>query len=331
MQKIIYIFIMTLFFNSWIYGSEGAKIKTFFLTTTEIGSLEDNLAKYQLTKKEIQSIKKWNSQVSNFLQIPIGTKLYIEIPYENFQKAQEHKQPSLPPKKLTAKLNKPKKKIQKTKKKGHKISVFYTYSKGDFTQKLNSYKVETSQNSPITLGLSYNHELNRKLKISSSAYYSQLKAVETFESGNKTRSLRAPYEYGLTTYLEWYNPFNAIPVTPYTGFDFESFDAYNIEEIIESSVSAEFERQNLFYGTLGIASTSKWINHPLLVKLSTSRSLFLSSKNNFNYSGTKYMAFISTPIFKNWSIHFLFKYHNLNNSSSNLEILRMGTGLAFNF
>lgn len=59
-------------------------IKTYYLVATENKSLEEHLVRYGLNDSQLRDIQKWNPQVNNFHRIAVGTRLYIEVPYENY-------------------------------------------------------------------------------------------------------------------------------------------------------------------------------------------------------------------------------------------------------
>ena len=332
------------------------QIKTFFLMTTEVQSLEESLLKYKLTPKEINDIKRWNPGVANFKQMPVGTKMYVEIPFDKYQtveiksveapvqttrkqiallrreveNSQRLREPSSTSgnnqTQITAKLKKSNSALEQQ---NRKLSFFYTYSQGDFVQTVQGKSVETSQNSPLTLGLSYQQTLSDSYALSSSAYYSHLSAVETAGLAD-SNSLRSPYEYGLTSYLELRHWNKSSSLTPYIGIDYESFDAYNVEDMIASSEAVAFKRQNLLYGTAGVSSSLNFWEQPVFLKFSVSQSVFSRSESDSSYAGRKLMVFLATPITKDWSAHFLFKRHDLSGPTE-LEITRMGVGLAYHF
>lgn len=312
---------LLLSFSSW--GKKNKRMKTFYLITSEVRSLEGHLLRYDLSPKEIKRIKKLNPQVSDFEQIPSGIKLVIRMPLKKYKKgelnaAQADKLETL------RELSKP------IENKVRKIGLFYTYSLGDFVQTVGSKDVETSQNSPITLGLSYLQEFDEDYNFSSSIYYSQLNAVTASGLGIEAQSLRNPYEYGLTSYIEWKNLFGTSSTMPYAGIDYESFDAYNIDEIIKLSAPADFRRQNILYGTIGVTHSFSLLQHPFLMKLSASQSVFSKSENSSNYKGNRLLIFLTTPIMNNWSFHLLLKRHNLT-GPSDMKIMRMGAGIGYNF
>jgi hypothetical protein len=219
---------------------------------------------------------------------------------------------------------------KKKPKKEKSASVFYSYSIGKFIQTVGNRDVETELNSPITLGFAHNKKLDSDYYLSSSLYYSRLKAVQISGTGLETKNLRAPYEYGLTGYVERRNLFKNNLISPYGGLDYESFDAYNIDEIIQNSSSVQFRRQNLAYATIGMACTYNIFKHDFFIKLSTSQTIFSNSESDSTYSGRKFLLFLATPIWENWSVNLLLKRHELS-GPSDMQITRTGAGFAYHF
>jgi hypothetical protein len=331
-------------------------IKTYYLVATENKSLEEHLVRYGLSTSQLREIQKWNPQVNNFDRIAVGTRLYIEVPYENYllskTKFEGHSQSKkiavlrkmnkFPPpvvNRLPSAVRKTsqvvsrasvQKRASAQEQYRSRLSLFYAYSMGDFVHSLQGKSVKTSQNSPLTLGLSYYQKFESNYNVSASAYYSHLRAVQASGLDNSNSSSRNPYEYGLTAYLERANLFSIKGPTPYAGVDYESFDAYNLDELNASTDPLDFRRQNILYGTVGVAHSFNFLEQSIFLKLSASQSVQSSSESSESYVGRKFMFFITTPLQKDWSLNLLLKRHDLA-GVTDLVITRVGMGLGYHF
>jgi hypothetical protein len=339
-------------------------IKTYYFVATENKSLEEHLVRYRLNDSQLRDIQKWNPQVNNFHRIAVGTRLYIEVPYENYllskTRFEGHSQrketaavrevnASPPPlvtrpakpivKRLPSAVRKTsqvvsrasvQKRASAQEQYRSRLSLFYAYSMGDFVHSIQGKSVKTSQNSPLTLGLSYYQKIENNYNVSASTYYSHLQAVQVSGLEASDDSLRNPYEYGLTAYLERANLFSIKGPTPYAGVDYESFDAYNLDEVNSSSDPLDFRRQNILYGTVGVAHSFNFLQQSILLKLSASQSVQSSSESSKSYAGRKFMFFITTPVQKDWSVNLFVKRHDLS-GVTDLVITRVGMGLGYHF
>jgi hypothetical protein len=358
--------IIFFFLNLTIAHAADARplIKTYYLVATENKSLEEHLVRYDLNDSQLRDIKKWNPQVNDFHRIAVGTRLYIEVPYENYLLSKtrfegqsqrkeiaalsevketpspvEKKSPTPVVKRLPSAVRQASQAVSRASVKKRasaqeqyrsKLSFFYAYSMGDFVHSLPGKSVKTSQNSPLTLGLSYYQKIASNYNVSASAYYSHLQAVQVSGLGASDNSLRNPYEYGLTAYLERANLFSIKGPIPYGGVDYESFDAYNLDELNASSDPLEFRRQNILYGTVGVAHSFNFLDQSILLKMSASQSVQSSSESSESYAGRKFMFFITTPLHKDWSVNLFVKRHDLS-GVTDLIITRVGMGLGYHF
>ena len=216
------------------------------------------------------------------------------------------------------------------------FSLFYTFSFGDFTEKVGEASAESSQNSPYTFGLSLNYRFNNSLSYSGSAYFSKLNSVLPSGVGDssKDNAITIPWEYGLTSYLE-FSGINFF-LKPYLGLDFESFSTFNTDELKEdSNISVSVRTHQFLYGTIGLFSYTKIFSRPGIFKASFSKNFTSSSSrdstvSNKLFNGQKFILFFGTNVWGNWGVSALYKRHMMT-GPTDLTISRFGFGVSYRF
>ena len=210
------------------------------------------------------------------------------------------------------------KKEKKNEQKKLSVSMFYTFSFGDFYEEVNGATAESSQNSPITLGVSTNYKFNSIFSFSGSTYFSKLNSVLATGKDETTKNQATiPWEYGITSYLE----ISGIPffIKPYAGLDFESFSTFNTDELKNnSSVALDVRTHQFLYGTVGIFSFTKMFNRFGIFKASFSKNVTSTSSRNSTltdeaFNGSKFIVFFGMNIWKKIGASVFYKRHILYN------------------
>jgi len=222
-------------------------------------------------------------------------------------------------------------KSQKIKPRKHSLSSFATTSFGLFSETFGDGASATAeQNSPYTIGLSYNYNMNEDYQVSSSLYLSYLTATFT---GSSEEEVDIPPEYGVTSYLDL-KKHRFANWTPYLGVDIERFSTFNSDER-ELGEKLSTREHQLIYGTFGASANFNVLRQNFFIKSSLSYSLLTQSSrksivDDSDFEGIKGIFFIATPVYKSWSAHFLFKQH-LMNGPTDLSITRYGFGVGYKF
>jgi len=242
----------------------------------------------------VQKTLKSNPQIKKWSNIPPETliQLYISDDFIDLNKMNKYKS------NLLSKVSAKTKDFSPTIK---KLSLFYMSSLGKFSQESSTMgKINFNQNSPYSIGTSFSIiPKDKTFSYSFSAYYSYLKAGQT--SGG-AGSIYIPPEYGGNAYFEYrWNP-NGIAV--YTGPDYEAFSAFSNSGLTNFQ-KYYIDRLGMLYWTLGIAKSFTIFNQPLYFKISASRSLISSSKDESpaslnpliqgdkKYSGNRYTFYLN--------------------------------------
>jgi hypothetical protein len=245
----------------------------------------------------------------------------------------------VPVEKRVAKKKSTKKKIKKEKPfkiEGLTYSMFYTFSFGNFYERIDNVSAESSQNSPFTIGGSLNFKLNEKFSCSGSTYFSQLNsAISTStEISSLDKKADIPWEYGFTSYLE-YSGFKH-QIKPYVGFDYESFSTFNTDELrADSTVGVDVRTHSFLYGTVGVYTFTKIFQRPSIIKASVSTNFTSSSSrkstvSNEDFNGQKFIFFLGSNIRGNWGASFIYKQHMMT-GPTDLTISRIGFGISYKF
>ena len=214
-------------------------------------------------------------------------------------------------------------------------SAFYTVSFGSFTEEIQSVTTKSTQDSPLTIGGSMNLKFHDLFSYSGSVYFSKLNSAisinNELQSNNKVVDI--PWEYGLTSYLE-YSGINFY-LKPYTGFDYESFSTYNTDELAaNTSVGLDVRTHSFLYGTVGVYGFTNFFKKEEFLKPPSPQILpppvlgqakflikILPAKNLF--------YFFASNIFQNWGASVLYKRHMISANGFNYKPFRAWCELSF--
>ena len=314
--------------TAWCYPQAEQTLENFLLF--EVGISEEIL----FSEKYLKFLQRWNPTI-NPKKVRKGSRVYVEIPYlgKSFQlseKCRLEKRRKVSPKRKVASVRRHVKAIEKKKKaesKGYDISLFYTVSKGSFSESFNVASLDTTQDSPLTLGLVASQQLTDNFSLSESLYFSQLNGAGT---GSDDKA-NIPIEFGGNIY----GNFHIKNFSPYLGIDFEKFSTFNTDEIVYGEELSTREHE-IIYATLGIGYNLKIFNSDLLFKTSIATTINSSSSRDstvspgVNFEGERFIMYLQLPLTDNWSTHILYKNHQLSGATE-LEIERYGLGIGYRF
>lgn len=220
-----------------------------------------------------------------------------------------------------------------TKKKNEKSQWFgfahVTISQGQFSDTIGENQIDSEQNSPFTIGtgLIYLPASMPSYSIASSIYYSQLTGTTVSDLTGTVSGddLSIPAEIGGNLYLQ--KNYGGYFSNLYGGLDYEQFNTYNFNEIIDGSTTTlEVDQQKISYLTGGIGLRYKLFK-PVTMKFSYSYGV--SSATDLD--GTKFMIYFNQKISKNFWYHLLYKQHMLEGDGRELAISRYGIGVGTAF
>jgi hypothetical protein len=207
--------------------------------------------------------------------------------------------------------------------------IHITFSQGTFSEDINGNSIESQQNSPFTIGagIGYKFKKSPRNSISSSIYYSNLKASNIKDpTGTVTnKNLDLDAEIGANFYYQrglrgWFNNL-------YTGLDYERFNTFNFDQVIDgltTELKATEQRMTFLTGGFGLFFDYK---KPIRVKVSYSQGITSATE----LEGSKYLFYINQSISKRYWYHLLFKQHNLEEGQKTLSITRYGIGFGMAF
>lgn len=206
------------------------------------------------------------------------------------------------------------------------MNIFYTVSKGTFSENINGVKLTNNQDSPFTVGLNINNQLSKNWGVSSSVYLSQLDSAAQ-EGGS---DVNIPFETGMTLYLDYIKN----SYMPYFGFDYEQFSTFNTDEL-SLGESLRIREHKITYATIGFSRFLNFRNKKIFFKTALSFSINSNSNqksitSNENFNGAKFIAYFNMPISEKWNTHLLVKRHFLK-GPTDLTITRIGVGIGHNF
>ncbi len=269
-----------------------------------------------------QDLKKWNKQLEHWYPIPEFTKIYTAYPYPAHV-AESSYSPSLNHEEA----------IGPQGPQSH-ISLFYLFSIGNFSEKVSSTntKIETTQNSPYSLGIGFGHTFtNPNHSLLSSFYYSKLvssKIADTHFSEGATQ-IELPSEIGANLYYQYLLSSNN-QVLIYSGLDFERFSTYNSKEVALGTEELKGRQNTLYYASLGFAKNIYFSDLKLQIKTSVAQSIHTKSSGPLEsdqFKGQRFLFFSSLRLTPRISGQILYKFHNLEGPTK-LQITRIGLGVA---
>ncbi len=276
-----------------------------------------------------QDLVKWNPHVTNWQDIPLFSKLYIEYPYPVY--VSHPYAPKIEYDKDSLVLNGD----AETPVGENRFTLFsmITTSAGNFEEKLNTQEgsIKSTQNSPFSVGLGTTVFLDKTNKmISSSFYWSSLKPSSLNGANvNSTQTeLTLKAEYGFNLYYQQLLPTSEISV--YGGVDYEQFSTFNTPEYVNGDELA-FNQNKVTYATLGAGKTFFINDQRLLVKASLSQSVNSKSSSllpNSEFTGQRFLLYTSFKGVSRFTYHLLFKRHMLEGPTK-LTVNRFGIGIGF--
>lgn len=284
-----------------IKAKEGESLR--HLLEKRIGIPKSLLYKKGYYKK----IRKKNSSIKNVNSLKAGTKVFVIIPSDTILKREKEKE--------------------------HypwKFSLFYMLSNGQMQEAIKDSNVVASstQDSPLTLGLSVFKKIEKNYNFSGSFYLSQLDGAIT----ERNESIQIPPEYGITSYIGMFK--KDWPLEVYTGIDYERLSSYNTEEV-ELGASLDTRQHMLAFWTLGVSKIFKSFGKQFLAKVSYSL-VFLSTQSrpstvdSSTFKGTKFMLYLNMKGENGWFYHGFYKQHDLEGATL-LHFSRLGIGFGYSF
>ena len=307
--------------TQYSYASGGEDLRSF---------LENQVGVPQNVLDEsgyFQKIQNWNPGIENTSQLEPGERVYIEVPYNTVLTPPIDMNRSMASN--TTASNSSQSDL-KAKKKKSGVSLFYTLSSGTFEEGLESEALTTtsSQDSPITLGLSLNKPINENWDFSGSIYFSKLD--DGLSDTDETVTI--PLEYGITSYFE--RNFSSLPFLLYGGIDHERFSSFNTDELVLGE-DLDVRTHVLTFATFGVSKSFSIFDKNLLVKLSYSSSVASqqsreSLENPDPFTGSKFISYFNLRASESWSYHAFYKQHDLI-GATDLQIARIGLGVGYQF
>lgn len=195
------------------------------------------------------------------------------------------------------------------------------------TSKIDINKLIKGQNSSFTIGASASYKLKiENLSLASSFYYSYL---DTTSSNLDFGDVKVDAEISANFYGN-YEVKEELRI--YTGLDFERFNSFNMDRLVSNS-EISFDKNNIFYLTLGIQKDFVIYKKKVLTKLSYSHSAISSQSSvteGEEFTGSKFMVYAATNVYKKLYVHALYKYHKMS-GSSDLDASRFGLGFGYSF
>ena len=196
--------------------------------------------------------------------------------------------------------------------------------------------LESSQNSPITLGVSAFQKISKDFSFSGSIYVSKLLSgvSNTPEFSREADNVTIPLEYGLTSYIEYRELY--MDIKPYAGIDIESFSTFNLDELKDDpNRKLDVRTHRFFYTTIGALTLTKIFKRPTLIKASLSATILSGSSrqslvSDEDFTGMKFMFFFATKIKNRWGASFLYKQHVLDGPTE-LTVSRSAVGISYRF
>jgi len=251
----------TIFFYSVVLLGQTPQIKTFYYEANGGESLRQLLEDQALLDSYIlddldyyKKISRWNRDIANQQKLKRGQQVYVEIPYDFIgfaKKSVAEKKETLEVCRMPASLEgltekevtflkeinekseslreKLNRKLESFSDflKIFKVSSYYTLSRNIFTEDVINSNVSTvtNQDSPITLGTSFDWQFDPNLSIAGNLYLAKMD--EAISQINNPMPL--PFYYGAIIKFGFKRTF--WPFTMYGGIEHDSFASFNTEEV----------------------------------------------------------------------------------------------------
>lgn len=287
----------------------------------------DNVNEY------IKDLKKWNPQITNWDHIPEGSELYIDVPitpHIGFQYAPKLGKKNVKP------VSEFLEDTQKDNSKNQlKLLTMVTLSQASFKEtvssgSLGSGNFESTQNSPMTIGLGANYLLNGvKDLLSTSAYWSYISPSNLSGNSLPDQQVRPSPEIGANLYYQSF--LKRLKFSIYEGIDFEKFSTLNTKHFAAGDNLAVYSN-NIVFATIGLGEIFYFLGRKTLLKISISQTIFSRSSGTSDdaFKGQRALIFASIRGVDKFSYHLLYKRHMLK-GPTNLTIDRIGIGLGYEF
>ena len=281
--------------------------------------------------KRIDDFKKdlveWNTHITSWSEIPLYSNIYIEYPYPVY--ISHPWAPRLDSDKNYNVINSD----SETPIGSNQYTVFamYTASSGTFQEVLTTQEgnIKSSQNSPLSLGIGTTFFLDKTNRmISSSAYWSSLRASKLSGTDVDSNRLETKAEIGFNVYYQQLTPWASVSL--YGGLDFEQFSTFNTTDFLNGTPLA-LNQKKLTYGTIGLGKTFFFGDNKILFKTSFAQSLNSTTTSNNDvdlFKGQRLLVFASYKGESRFTYHVIYKRHMLNGPTK-LTIDRIGAGIGF--
>lgn len=274
-----------------------------------------------------RDLREWNPHITTWNEIPLFSNIYVEYPYP-VHISHPYAERLIAEKNYNV-LNSDAETPIGT----NKFTVFamYTASAGNFEEQLTTQtgSISSTQNSPLSLGLGTTIFLDKTNRmLTSSIYWSSLRASELSGEGVASGTIDAKPEIGYNLYYQQLTPWAGISL--YGGMDYEQFSTFNTTAFIDGQPLA-LNQNKIFYGTVGAGKTFFWGDQKILFKGSLAQSLKsdTSSENTLDkFEGQRLLLFASVKGESRFTYHIIFKRHMLE-GPTNLTINRIGAGIGF--
>lgn len=336
LKPILTVLFFMLFFSKGILAQSEPTATVYFIKSKEsLDSISTKLLPRYKVKygKRLEDFKKdlveWNKHISNWEEIPLYSNLYIEFPYPVYI---SHKwSPKLESDKNYTVINSD----SETPIGSNQYTVFamYTASAGTFQEKLTTQdgSIKSTQNSPLSLGVGTTFFLDKTNRmISSSLYWSSLRASKLSGSGVDSGELETKPEIGFNLYYQQLTPWAGVSL--YGGMDYEQFSTFNTTDFIDGRPLA-LNQNKLIYGTIGAGKTFFVGDNKVLFKASLAQSLKSTSTSTSTnpidlFKGSRLLLFASYKGESRFTYHLIYKRHMLDGPTK-LTIDRIGAGIGF--
>jgi hypothetical protein len=262
----------------------------------------------------LKMVKRYNPKLRKKNRVKKGEKIYIELPYKTALKI--------------ARMEK-EVKIGKNfvEQQDFGYSLSYSLSKKNISDTSSTSSVDSTQNSPYTIGVSVNKRFNEEYSYFGTAFVSKMN--NSFAPNDQP--VAVPLEMAMKNYIQ--KKFDSHPYLVYGGLDIERFSTFKSTSFTEV---ARLQHSFAFL-TVGIARPFSLFNRGMLFKISFAQSIWnkldLQSTNNVTFetfSGNKLASLFIISVTKRLGIHFFYDWHMLE-AESKLNISRFGSGVHFRF
>ncbi len=332
--------ILTLIFSSLVLSTDELKAESTITPTVymikkkeSIDSVAEKLLPRYKSKygKRVEDFKKdlmtWNPQITSWEDIPLFSNIYIEYPYPVY--VSHPWAPTLESEKNYNVINSDAETPNGAN--GYTVFAMYTASAGNFLEKpLNQDgDIKSSQNSPLSLGIGTTFFLDKTNRmISTSAYWSSLRASSLSGTGVDTDKIETKAEIGLNLYYQHLISWSSLSL--YGGADYEQFSTFNTTDFIEGQPLA-MNQNKILFGTIGVGKTLFFGDNKILFKGSLSQSInsrTTSANTVDKFDGQRMLLFASFKGESRFTYHLIFKRHMLEGPTK-LTINRIGAGIGF--